>query len=246
MRGCITQVVLNPVVLLAIAFLLALVGGSLAFDVPTSLARARQVEQMPVLDAVTSGQPTWIEGQVDDQTPAVLRDFVAYVREQYRSCGRSSCWIEVARETPRLVVERVEDTVLIANADYAFDSTAVTVEEAPPSTFRGSVQLRGFVVGSPIFAVGRRAEDREMPAIDADFVYAGTRREYIADLRRYARRAVPWSAACLLAAVLCGGVSAWQIRAFLREARQNPPPTPVVEQPRRGKRKGAGSRRRGS
>jgi hypothetical protein len=242
MRTCLTRVIFNPFVLVVVGLVLFVLGAGLGFDVRASMLQARRIEQAAHLGGASPGRLAWVEGKIGGQTPVIYRDFVSFVREAYQSCGRSSCWVEVARQTPALTIEQPDGRVFeIANDDYALESTALTVEEAGPTAFKGAVQSRGFAIGTTIVAVGTAKERSGTLALDAEFVSGGTRDQYIDDMRRYTRRAVIGSGACLLLAIICMIVALWQLRQFLRETRQEqrlprPAPQPGRKQRPRSRR----------
>jgi hypothetical protein len=228
MRTCITGILLNPLVLLVIGLVLLVLGGGLAADAPAAGAHASLVEQAVALGQATAGQPAWVEGRIHASNLTIHHGFVAYIQEQYRSCGRSSCWSELARWTPPLVVELPSgSTQQIINDDYDIVSTAVTREEAAPTALSGPVRSRGFEAGSPLFALGRATADSTFPALEADILASSTREQYIAGLRAYSRRALVAGTGGIAIGLLCLLIAAWRFRRFVRETKQGPPPPPA-------------------
>ena len=197
----------------------------LVLDSPASSAHGARAEQLvPVSAAMLAdsapGREVLLEGRISSHNTKVYRDFVAYVREEYRDDtldGTSNQhWVEAARDTPPLLVTLTDGEARIVNSDYALQSTAITVEEAKPTFTKGAVQSRGFVAGSPVLALGTVGADG---TVHAEFIYAGTRAAYIDDMNRVATRSLPIGVAFLLVCVVCAGVGVWQLRRFWREVR---------------------------
>jgi len=161
-------------------------------------------------------QAAFVEGRISNHTPTVYRQFVAYLREEYRSSGaRTSRWVEVARKTPPLVIEAHGRAARVVNSNYGLETTDVIVEEEPPTFTRGAIQSRGFVVGSPVLAVGSVAEETE--GLVAEFLYAGTHAEYVAYLHRYLQNGLWWGGGLLFGGIGCIILGLWRLRRFLRE-----------------------------
>ena len=249
MRGLLENVLLNPFVLLPVGLALALIGAFAVADVPTARGRASRVEGLRPAAVTAAGQAAFIEGRVSGQTPTVHRQFVAYLREQYLSgVERSSHWEVVARQTPPLVIETRGTAVRVVNNDYSLESTDVTVEEQPPTFTKGASQSRGFVAGSPVLAVGSVADGAG--GLAAEFLYAGTRDEYVAHLRGTSHGALRWGGGFLFAGVGCIALGVWRLRLFLREeeatqkAVESRQVGRVKESDARGVRRGKKSKRR--
>jgi hypothetical protein len=225
-RAFIERIVLNPVTLLCVAMLSGLVGGVLLYDAPAYAARAARAERLQSVSAASltdsaPGREVLLEGQVSARTPAVYRAFVAYVREEYRSRfmlgGDSQHWEEAERVTPPLVVALPDGEARIANDNYLFDTTAFTMREAEPTLTKGAIQSRGYRAGDPALAVGTVVVDGGERAVAAEFLYAGSRAAYIAEMRRLARQSLPIGGALLLICVVSTAGLVWQVRRFLRE-----------------------------
>jgi hypothetical protein len=237
------RIILNPIVLLVVALLSGIVGGVLLYDAPAYAASAARAERLQPVSAAAladsaPGREVLLEGRVSDRTPAVYRSFVAYVREEYRSDqlnlsggDDSPRWEVVERVTPPLVVALPDGEARIANDNYVFDTTAFTVREAEPTLTKGAVQSRGYRAGDPVLAVGTVVDAGGERAIDAEFVYAGTRAAYIAEMRRLASRSLPIGGVLLVVCIASTVGLVWQVRRFLREvAEEQAPAEAVAEQ----------------
>jgi hypothetical protein len=85
------------------------------------------------------------------------------------------------------MIETQGEAVQIVNDTYALESTDVTLEEAAPTLMKGAVQSRGFVIGSPVLAVGFVAQQTR--GLVAELLYAGTHSGYVSYLTRSLRNA---------------------------------------------------------
>lgn len=213
MRWLLDNVLLNPLVLLPIGLIFAFVGAAQVYDFPATRSHISHVEQLPLLAGATPGQAAFVEGRISSQNPTVYRQFVTCLREEYHRRH----WVEVARATPPLVIETGGGRARVTNNDYSLETTAVTVEEAAPTFTKGAVQARGFVAGSPALAVGSVAAGTE--ELVAEFLYAGTRAEYIAWQRNAQQRGLWWGSGFLLFGIGCVSLGVRQLRKFLRETR---------------------------
>ena len=171
MGRSIVNKVLDPVLLVIGGGVAVLIGGIflaiLIFD-PVS-----DLEQLRPVPTASPNEAAYIEGRVSAAMPRVYKEFVAYVREAYKNCGRTSCWVEVARDTPPLVIETNVGSALVVNSDYLFETADVTIEEEAPTFTQGAIQARGFTVGSPVVAIGVREADGT--GLIAEVLYADTR-----------------------------------------------------------------------
>jgi hypothetical protein len=237
---------LHPVTLLVVAIISGIVGAALTFDAPLYAERMARAERLRPLDAAgleraALGSPIMLEGTISARNPAVYRSFVAYVREEYRSDwlstgSTSQRWVEVERVTPPLLVTVAGGDVRVVNGTYAFDTTARTVAEAEPTFTEGAVQSRGYGPGDPVLVIGSAAGRAGDVGVSAELLFAGTRDEYIASLRRLAVDALPAGVASLLLCAAATGALVVQVRRFLRE----PPPAQATRGPTvpRGRKKG--------
>lgn len=187
MRSLIGKVLQNfgvllPGVLMSFGLFFVLFGFCALTEIPSAQSQIRQLEQLQPMSAATPGQAAFIEGVVSNRNRIVHRQFAVYLREEYRSSGRTSQWVKVAHHTPPLLIEANGQTIRVLNNNYALEETDVTVEEAAPTFSQGAVQTRGFVVGSPVLTVGTVTENGK--EFVAEFLYAGTRDEFIAHLNQ--------------------------------------------------------------
>jgi hypothetical protein len=209
-------VLLNPFVLLPVGLVFAVVG-LLFVDIPTTLRDLNSLRQLPSFASAKLGERTFVEGRISEQNQTVYHHFVAYLREDYRSStARTLGWVETARQTPPFVIDTQGEAVQIVNDTYALESTDVTLEEAAPALTKGAIQARGFVVGSPVLAVG--FVDQETKGLVAEFLYAGTHSNYVAYLTRSLRDAIWLGSGILVIAVLLIFLGGRQLHFFLRSS----------------------------
>lgn len=213
-HGCLAQVVFNPLVMLSLGGVVVLIGGALVIGVRQDEARARVIESAEVLGTSAVGKTAVVEARISAQNPAVDGAMVAFVREAYRSCGDSSCWVEVARLTPPLLLDERERSVRIVNDDYEFGSTAHTVEESQPTLTEGAVRSRGFRAGDTMMVLGIAQSASQ---IDARTVYAGTTTEAVAVLRGGARAATLSGFAAAVGGLAWCGLGLVVLRRRLRD-----------------------------
>jgi hypothetical protein len=210
-------VALNPFVLLPVGLVIAVLGAMVVADIPPTLRDLNSLRQLPAFASAKPGERTFVEGHISEHNQPVYHQFVAYLREDYRSStARTSGWIEVARQTPPFVIEMQGESVQIVNDYYVLESTDVTLEEASPTLTKGAVQSRGFVVGSPVLAVG--FVDQETKELVAEFLYAGTRDDYLAFLTRFLRNVVWRGSGSLATAFILIVQAGRQLRLFLRSS----------------------------
>jgi hypothetical protein len=222
-QSMVRHVFLNPLVLLAVAIVAGGIGSMLLLDVPTYTQRLARVERLTPITATslaTSPQDReiLIEGRISANNPKLHRDFVAYVREEYRDefldGDTIQRWVEVKRETPPLLITLADGEIRLANNDYLFDTTAVTIEEAAPTITKGAIQTRGYTVNSPVMLIGQAEAGGR---VHAEFVYAGSRAAYITELRSVVDRSLPIGLAFMLVSMIAIIAGVREIRRFLRE-----------------------------
>lgn len=168
--------------------------------------RATQIEQLPAVSAAALsqrplGSQVLVEGRLSRRNEIHFRSFVAYRALEFRGWdtgkNRSSRarWAEIARVTPPLHLELADGPVQIANRDYRFQS-GVIGSEAGPVTWQdtgkltwnsqtkvGTRRYTGFEIGSPVLALGSVIEGPEGRAIEAKWIYGGSRAGYLAQQR---------------------------------------------------------------
>ncbi len=219
----VRNVILNPIVLVSVAVASGLIGIFLILDTPAYARRLERAEQLrpssaAALVASAPDREVLLEGRISSRNQASFEDFVAYVHEQYRDEAfdgdHLQAWVEVARATPPLWITLADGDVRIANHDYVFDSTPVTKILAEPTATKGAVQVRGYQVDSPVLVIGH-----VMPggAVKAEFLYGGSRADYMADMRAAGSRSLPLGIVFLVVGLVAMATSAYQIRRFLAE-----------------------------
>jgi hypothetical protein len=213
----VKTMVFNPFVVLPVGLVFAAMGLMFSVDILPTLRELNEFRQLPLFATANLGERAFLEGRISEQNQIVYGQFVAYVREDYRSStARTSSWHEVARQTPPLIIETRDKAVRIVNDHYALESTDAILEEAAPSLTKGAVQARGFVVGSQVLAVGFVAQ--ETKGLIAEFIYAGTHSDYVAYLTRSLRNACWLGGGSLAIALILIFQAGRQLRLFLRSS----------------------------
>lgn len=142
------------------------------------------------------GRDTLVEGALSARNPARFRDFVAYVREEYRGRDKDGdqTWREDERVTPQLLIE-AGGLVQLANQDYIISGDLVRWREEGPlyySSFEGGTKrYEGLVAGQTVTAIGTVVPGPEGNLLQAEVVFAGDRSAYIA-ARRSDAAWLPW------------------------------------------------------
>lgn len=219
----LAAVILNPIVLFAAALLGIIIGVTLLLDAPAFIKRQVRAEQLAPVSAEalldsSPGREVLLEGRISANNPTLYRNFVAYVREEYRDeffdGDTTQRWVEVERATPPLLITVAGGDVRLANDDYTFDTTAVTIEEVAPTVTRGAVQARGYMANNPVVAIGHVVEDG---TVKAEFLYSGSRADYVAEMRRVAARSLPTGLAFLALGIVSTAGFVLQMRSALKE-----------------------------
>lgn len=180
------------------------VGGVLAFAVAgranEDAARAERLAPLTAaeLEQAAPGQEALLQGQIDPRNRAVFRDFVAYVREEYRGKDAEDReqWFEDERDTPPLLVATSDALATVSGAGYVIEGATTIWRDGDElswssTTGEGTKRYRGLLAGDTITAIGAVAEGAEGRELAASTVYAGTRAEYIAE-RRGSASIAPW------------------------------------------------------
>lgn len=214
-RSGLEKVLLNPIVLLPVGAVLAIIGAIIVAYVPSMQSRLRDIEQLRPWDQAEPGQPAFVEGSVSNRTPLIYHQFVAHVREEYQSVGRSSTWVEVARETPPIVIETNGKMAHVVNNNYDMETMDIILEEQSPTFTQGAVRSRGFVAGSSVFAIGKLEGAGDLVA---EFLYAGTRADYAEYLRRSLRGSIWWGGGLLLGGIVLISLGVWRTHRFLESS----------------------------
>lgn len=181
---------------LGLAFLTtgALIG---VFGTRQAQARLALLESLHPLTAATiDDQPTGtqalVEGIISPRNRVVLRDVVAYVREELdvttdSEGDRSESWRSDGRETPRLALD-ADGTVMIGNESYSierghetwYDEATLGFNDRPRD---GTERYYGLVAGRPVTAFGTVMDGQEAMELAAQTIFGGTRAEYLASQR---------------------------------------------------------------
>jgi hypothetical protein len=140
-----------------------------------------------------AGEVVLVEGTISPRNPPRFREFVAYRAEEYRGVDDDGDpdWEPFATVTPPLILD-AGGVVLLANEDYSLEGDHARYEDPGPPTrgdfFRESTKrYQGLVAGGTVTVIGMVAPGQEGNELRAEFVYAGTRAEYIAGQRDAAR-----------------------------------------------------------
>ena len=171
------------------------------------------------LERAAPGTELLVEGTLSPQNQPRFRDFVAYVREEFRGADDNGDdkWVEDERVTPPLLLE-ADGLVQIANADYTLISPHERWQEAglnwSSSTEEGTKRYAGLVAGRPVTTIGAVTQGREGNTLQAELIYGGTRQSYIAS-QREASSILPWVG---LAVALAGAgvaiLGTWGLRRW--------------------------------
>jgi hypothetical protein len=217
--------------LLGACFLIAAVGFGV-FGTQSARAQSVWIEQLPHLDGAVSKDGTFvctltpvaaqsaapgspavvqiapgsvvlIEGQISPLNPPRYRDFISYVREEYRgtSADGSAIWSEDQRLTPALLIDLAGGKVRIANNDYRLDSPhqrwqdSTTLIANSGGVVEGAKRYTGLTVFRPVTAIGVLENGPNGPELRSSFVFGGTRAEYIAT-QLGAAAYLPWLGLC--------------------------------------------------
>jgi uncharacterized membrane protein len=155
---------------------------------------AQQIERLvPVnslaLQSSEMGAEVLVEGVISSQSPAVFRNFVAYVREEYRGedADGKPLWVEDERMTPNLIVESSDGLVQVAADTYALtgklDKWREPGLEWDPASGEGTHRYLGLVAGDTIVALGSIVQGPRERVVSAATVYVGTKSDYVAAQR---------------------------------------------------------------
>jgi hypothetical protein len=142
------------------------------------------------------GSEVLVEGLVDRANPALFREFVAYTREEYRGRDEDDdeVWVIEEEAHPALLVQ-AGGSIRIAEG-YRLQGEHTRWQDTDGLrwngfTGEGTQRYTGLVAEQPIMAIGAVGSGGAAPTLNAEFVYAGTREEYLAD-RRNTATFLPW------------------------------------------------------
>lgn len=91
------------------------------------VATARDIQRSAI------GAEVLVEGVIDARNPVRVRNFVAYVREEYRNIDTTDnreVWKEDERWTPPLLIQVADGVVQIANDAYRLEEPPVQWQES--------------------------------------------------------------------------------------------------------------------
>jgi hypothetical protein len=141
----------------------------------------------PAVVQITPGSIVLIEGQISPLNQPHYRDFIAYIREEYRGINPdgSAIWGEDQQVTPQLQIDLAGGSVRIANNDYRLDSPHQRWQDTNKPVM-GNLDIgstrryTGLTVNRPVTAIGILENGPNGPELRTSFVFGGTRAEYIA------------------------------------------------------------------
>lgn len=222
MRGC--RFSFLSVFLLGFGLVFVGVGAGLAtLGAGDARAAAERAERLAPLSAAAleDGQPgreALVEGRVSARNPALFQDLVAYVREEYRGSddNRRDMWAEDERRTPALLIDLPDGAASLADGQYALDNPPQSWQEPGGKRWdgfagEGTKRYRGLRAGDQVVAVGTLVEGREGLELRAEWVYGGTRAQYI-EGQRGSAAFLPWFGGlfALIGAVVAG-IGVWTL-----------------------------------
>lgn len=197
-------------------FLIAGVGVG-HFAAQSSRAAAERAERLAPrnvaqLARATPGDTLLVEGRVSERNPAQFRDFVAYVREEYRGDDEDgdAQWVQDEAVTPPLILELTDDSVLL-DGGYSIEAPRTVWQETQTLRWNGfsgegTKRYRGVRAGDTLMVIGVVARGAEMPQLRPEVVYGGTRDQYIA-AQQSAAAFLPWLGAIFaIVGIVLGGI----------------------------------------
>lgn len=191
MRGCSERMGAIVMILVGILFIIGgisigIVGARAAREAAERAARlplmtARDIERSDI------GTEVIVEGAIDARNPPRFRNFVAYIREEYRGLDSQDdpTWKEDERWTPPLLIATEDGAVQLANDTYRLEEPLARWQESEKPGWNGfsgegTKRYTGFVSDSPALVIGRVVEGVEGHAVEAELMFGGTRSGYIA------------------------------------------------------------------
>lgn len=143
--------------------------------IDANAARIAVIEQVDgaALRGATLGREVLLEGHISSDQPIVLRDFVAYIREEReRSQKEPKPWRTREIVAPPLHIETSTGAVQVVNEGYVL---APISGQSDPRTSRIETRYRGIRPGEEVLVVGKTAPG----GVAAEFVSVGTRESYL-------------------------------------------------------------------
>jgi hypothetical protein len=182
----------GPAIFMALGIMFMLIGGLVSYVIAQSArANVERIERLapisgPAFNDGTPGREVLIEGVLSERNRARFRDFVAYYRDEYRGQDEDGDDEFERRETvaPGLLVDVDGTLVQIAADTYRFDLPHAEWQDRPRleyNVFTGEATsvYSGFVAERPVMAIGTLQRGSEGLELRAEFVYGGTRAEYM-------------------------------------------------------------------
>jgi hypothetical protein len=178
---------------------LLLLGAYLAFglggEARANAARAAAMEPATAasLAAIAPGAEVLVEATLSPDNPAHFRDFVAYVRQEFRGADANGdeTWVNDEEVLPPLRLD-AGGPVQVSNAGYDLLGSHERWQEEglewSRKTGEGSKRYFGLVAGRPVMVLGQVGADGD---VVARLVYGGSRAEYIAAQQQSAGW-LPW------------------------------------------------------
>lgn len=198
MRGCVSRFL---VLALGLVFVVVglILGVGVAGAARAAAERAARLEPIGARQLALrgAGEAVLVEGVVSKRNPARFRDFVAYIREEYRGedDDGDATWAIDERVTPPLLIEAA-GVIQVANSDYQLQGRQARWQESGGLawngfTDEGTKRYAGLRADDPVMSIGAAVRGREGVELQAELIYAGTRADYIAEQRGIATW-LPW------------------------------------------------------
>lgn len=165
---------------LAGALTLALMAPSISRDI----SRIEELAPLdrPALLAAAPGSAVLVQGRIGPDMAPRFRDFVAYLRWEYRGQDpdKEDIWRQDERHLPPLSLLLPGGAAQVTNSGYAL-SQGTRFREWPlywnPILRRGTRRYEGLVAGGPVLVFGVKGQ--EGAAVEAALVAAGDKDSYL-------------------------------------------------------------------
>jgi hypothetical protein len=190
------------IIMLLIGTVFIVVGvGVGVFATRTAQAELARAEALEPLNASALGRrglgsEVLVEGRIDARTPPQFREFVAYTRAEYRGTDDDDdeIWVVDEQVWPELWINA--GGVISIATGYQLEGSHERWQETSGLrwngfTGEGTKRYTGLVVDRPVMAIGTVQPNRDGPLLQAEFVYAGSRDEYLV-ARRNSTTFLPW------------------------------------------------------
>lgn len=180
---------------LALLLLGAYLGLSVGGAARANAARAAALEPATAASLRTAppGAEVLVEGSLSSRNPARFRDFVAYVRQEFRGADGNGDekWFNDEEALPPLLIE-AGGPVQVSNEGYDLLGYHERWQEEglnwSRSEQQGTKRYFGLVAGRPVMVLGQVGPDG---TVAARLVFGGSRAEYIAAQQQNAGW-LPW------------------------------------------------------